>query len=354
MARAEALWLARARARQASHHGAGERAQAEGLTVLQSLKVSAKSKPYFEKELRSYLDWARSEGLQVTGVKAIDASFALYLDFLFWEGHNHHKGDKAFAALKHFNPGMGLTVPGALERTLAALRGFRKLARGSTRAPMARELLFAAVGVALHRGWRPFAIALALSWDTLIRLPSELVRMTTRALVAPAPRSGRAVWSLLLFPEELGLVSKTQGHDEGVILSDHMSQALGPSLAALLRSRADGEPLWGFRAEAFNRQFAEVFAALGRPECHPYQVRHGGASHRAAVLGEKLADIQATLRHQSENSTKRYARHARYFAEVGRLRSEVSDCGRMVHASLGAILRGRAPLPPLPPAPRTA
>ncbi|CAK0895683.1 unnamed protein product, partial [Prorocentrum cordatum] len=295
-------------------------------------------------------------GLSILGLPSIDSTFSQYLDFLFWEGHNHHKGDKAFAALKHFNLGLGLTAAAALERAAAGLRGFRKLARGSTRAPMARELLFAAVGVALRRGWRNFAITLALSWDTMVRLPSEIVQMTPATLVAPAPRSGRAVWSLLLFPEEFNQVSKTLGCDEGVALSDSMSVALGADLARLKRGRSDGQPLWDFDARVFNARFRKVFDQLGHQDCHPYQVRHGGASYRAAVLGEKLADIQAMLRHQSENSTKRYARHARYFAEVGKLSPEVAQLGRDIDARLGDLLRGRAPLPPLPRAraPRSA
>ena len=100
--------------------------------------------------------------------------------------------------------------------------------------------------------------------------------------------------------------------------------------------------------------FRAAFDQLGHLDCRPYQVRHGGASYRAAVLGEKLADIQAMLRRQSETSTKRHARHVRYFAEVGRLSATVTEFGRAVDASLGAILRGRAPLPPLPLAPRPA
>ncbi|CAK0823859.1 unnamed protein product, partial [Prorocentrum cordatum] len=337
-----ALRLAWAKARRSAHRGADERAQAEGLAVLQSLKVGNASRVYFEKEYLDFLTWARSKGLSVLGLASIDSTFSQYLDFLFWEGHNHHKGDKALAALKHFNPGLGLTAAAALERTAAGLRGFRKLARGSTRAPMARGLLFAAVGVALHRGWRNFAIALALSWDTMVRLPSEIVQMTPATLVAPAPRSGRAVWSPLLFPEEYHQVSKILGCDEGVVLSDSMSVALGVDLARLKRGRPDGKPLWVFDARVFNAKSRTVFDQLGHQDCHPCQVRHGGASYRAAVLGEKLADIQAMLRHQSDSSTKRHARHVRYFAEVGKLSPEVAQFGRDIDARLGDLLRGRS------------
>ncbi|CAK0870032.1 unnamed protein product, partial [Prorocentrum cordatum] len=306
--------------------GRDARAQAEGLAVLQSLKVGNASRVYFEKEYLDFLTWALSRALSILGLPSIDSTFSQYLDFLFWEGHNHHKGDKAFAALKQFNPGLGLTAAAALERAAVA----------------AGELLSAAVGVALHRGWRNFAIALALSWDTMVRLPSEIVQTTPATLVAPAPRSGRAVWSLLLFPEEFNQVKKTLGCDEGVALSDSMSVALGAGLARLKRGRSDGQPLWGFDARVFNAKLRTVFDQLGRQDCHPYQVRHGGASYRAAVLGEKLADIQAMLRHQSDNSTKRCARHARYFAEVGKLSPEVAQFGRDVDARLGDLLRGRS------------
>ncbi|CAK0877595.1 unnamed protein product [Prorocentrum cordatum] len=266
--------------------------------------AASASTVYFQKEYLDFVSWARSRGLSTLG------------------------GDKAFAALKHYNPGLGLSSAAALERATAGLRGFRKLARGSTRAPVAWELLFAAVGIALHRGWRSFAIALALSSDAMSRLPSELVAMTRARLVAPAPRSVRTAWSLLLCPEELNKVSKTLGCDEGVVFSDEMPSALGPELARLARARTDRQPLWDFDTTAFNSKFRAVFDHLGHQDCHPCQVRHGGASLRAAVLGEKLADIQAILRHQSDNSTKRYARHVRYFVEVGKLSPEVIQFGR--------------------------
>eukprot|EP00959_Pyramimonas_sp_CCMP1952_P461714 9482060-Pyramimonas_sp.AAC.1 len=89
----------------------------------------------------------------------------------------------------------------------------------------------------------------------MVRLPSELVQMTPATPVAPAPRSGRAVWSLLLFPEEFSQVSKTLGCDEGVALSDSMSAALSADLARMKRSRSDSQPLLDFDARSFNAKF---------------------------------------------------------------------------------------------------
>ncbi|CAK0821853.1 unnamed protein product [Prorocentrum cordatum] len=201
-----------------SDRGEGAAAEGRGLTVLQSLKVGSASRAYFEKGCLDFATRARARGRSTPGASAIDSSFA----------------------------------------------------QGSSRATVARELLFAAVDVALHRGWRSFAIVLALSWDTMVRLPSELVQITRETPVAPAPCSGRAARSLLLFPQESDQVSKTLGCDEGVVLSDAMPHALGPDLAKLRRARQGRQSLWDFNATASDAKVRTVFEQLGHLGCHPH------------------------------------------------------------------------------------
>ena len=105
------------------------------------------------------------------------------------------------------------------------------------------------------------------------------------------------------------------------------------------RQRPDGK-LWNFDAKAFRSQFKILFAELGHPSTHPYQVRHGGASHDAANELRSLAEIQARLRHATDATTKRYAKKVRYVAELGKLSAHTRQYGNQVAENLALALAG--------------
>ena len=54
----------------------------------------------------------------------------------------------------------------------AAIEEFRRLAHGTSQAPLPRQAVAAAIGVAAANRDREMAVALELSWDGFLRLPA--------------------------------------------------------------------------------------------------------------------------------------------------------------------------------------
>ena len=235
------------------YSSAQQAATGKGLTLLQDQKISDVSRGNFEREWNELSAFCRTFRLALTTSTTADIAISRYLDSLFLDGYNHDKGEKAIAAARHFRPDLPLGDSRSMPRTYAAVRGFRRLAPGHTRPPLPRPALFAAVGLAGATGRLELALALALSWDCCLRLPSDLVRLTGASLIPPTNAS--RAWGLLMYPDEQGVRSKTGNFDEGVVLSRVMSAAAGEALARLQALRAPTELLWTFNAGQFQRAF---------------------------------------------------------------------------------------------------
>lgn len=129
---------------------------------------------------------------------------------------------------------------------------------------------------------------------------------------------------------------------------DHIWKGAGSAaLAAIRNARVPGDQLWSFNGRQLKDQFARRLAMVpGARPCVPYQLRHGAASHASALLNMSQAELQSRLRHTSEQSTLRYARHVRYLAEVQRLPREVLEWADVVDDFLPTIVAGG--VPPVP------
>ena len=71
---------------------------------------------------------------------------------------------------------------------------------------------------------------------------------------------------------------------------------------------------------------------------HPYSLRHGGASDDALRGARTLASIKARGRWKSDNSVRRYEKHARVLREVERMPALAQTFGGRVMKSLSNIL----------------
>jgi hypothetical protein len=100
----------------------------------------------------------------------------------------------------------------------AAIEELRRLAHGTSQAPLPRQAVAATIGVAAAGNDRELAIALELAWAGFLRLPSDLISMGGSTLIPPVAAGGLPMWSLLLHPQEQTRRSKTLGHEEGVVL----------------------------------------------------------------------------------------------------------------------------------------
>ena len=118
-------------------------------------------------------------------------------------------------------------------------------------------------------------------------------------------------------------------------------QAIGRRLQQLKDEAGREGRVWKMTSYEFGRQFRALFRALGHDSAHPYQVRHGAASCDAAEGNLALADIQHRLRHATDRSSKRYAKHARYLAELAAVPTPVLNYGHQVSARLAEVIAGK-------------
>ena len=99
----------------------------------------------------------------------LDTMMLEYLETLYFEGHNHASGDRLMAALEYRDTQIKKgrrTVP---KRARDALREFRRLAPGLSRAPLPWVALTALVGAALHINEELFALALVVQFCCYLR-----------------------------------------------------------------------------------------------------------------------------------------------------------------------------------------
>ncbi|CAK0812350.1 unnamed protein product, partial [Prorocentrum cordatum] len=312
-----------------------------GLTFLQTNKVKPPTRTAFRERARNFLEWANEGAPAEISTRRLDQLAANYTDVLFFDGMEVGEGSRLLAALQYLRPSLGTARHGNFPVARAAVAGFRRRARGGTRALLCRPWVLAVVGISLLLEDLEFATALWLAWDGMLRLPSDLVSMTPKTQIGPG-RAGKPTRALLLYPSEQEARSKVMGADEGVILREACWS--GGGSAALRRLRGARGPscqLWSFDGAWFTKRFEERLAALPEaPTAVAYQVRHGAASHAAAVDQLPLSAITERLRHGNPHSSLRYAKHVRYLSLLNRVPQAVVDWGEEIHARPGSLLGG--------------
>ncbi|CAK0804189.1 unnamed protein product [Prorocentrum cordatum] len=312
-----------------------------GLSFLQTNKVKPPTRTAFRERARNFLEWANEGSLEEIAVTRLDQLAAKYLDVLFFGGMEVGEGSRLLAALQHLRPSLGTAKHGNIPVARAAMAGFRRRAHGTSREPLCRPWVIALVGVSLLLKDLGFAAALWLAWGGMLRLPSDLVSLTTKSLIGPG-RGKTPRWALLLRLSGEEARSKIMGADEGVILLEPAwRQGGGSALRRVRSARGPNCPLRSFDGPTFTRRFEERLAAIpGAPSAVPYQVRHGGASHAAALQGLPLAGIGERLRRANPHISLRYAKHVRYLSPLDQAPLAVTEWSDKVMARLGPLLDG--------------
>ncbi|CAK0808121.1 unnamed protein product [Prorocentrum cordatum] len=305
-------------------------ARARGRAFLELSRVSTAVQKQCQAALEKFDAWRRRSRTAARSLPELDAALAESLDEKFFDCFNRDAGDKLLAAMLLERPELRQRGQDLLPRARDAVAGFRKRAPGQARAPLPREGLLALVGAAAWSGRLEMALALTVAWHACLRLPSDLVAMVRESLVPPPPSIGGRRWGLLLCPGELGVVSKTGGVDEGMLLDDPVSENLGGALAALRERVPRGGQLWSFNAGHFRAEFARLAELAGMASMRAYQLRHGAASFDVATGVRDLAAVQRRLRHADSRRAKRCERHARYWVEVASLPQGIADYGRLL------------------------
>ena len=282
--------------------------------------------------------------LETLAPESLDECVVEYLEHLYFLGDSHSRGDYLFASLSFFLP-EGLTFQ--LKRTRRALKGLRRLAPGTSRAPLPWLAVMAMAGAALHASDWEFAVMLMLQFVCYLR-PSELTGLIAGQLVRP--RSSSQPWGILLAPQELGRTSKTKQFDESVLVDWKNIAGLRHALERLRTARRDEELLWHTSQAEYSKKF-KLYAEMSEVHvlgAHPYSVRHGGASFDALNAKRSLLEIQHRGRWLSEASVRRYNKHARLLKEEERMTPASRAFGRRIEKMIDTLLEKRvsAPAPP--------
>ena len=345
--RPTALRLRRAAKRQATHGLARDDAGQGLLTFLEVNSVKSGTAGLYNKVLNDFYLWMKDVDMEFETWDELDQLVCEYLEHLYFQGYNHDVGDKVVAALRYSSPcltGLGKCV---MLRAQRSLRGFKRLAPGSSRAPLPYLGIMAMIGAAFHVQAGPFGMALLTQFIGYLR-PNELLTLSIRNLVKPTLRAPN-VWGILIAPEELHIRSKTQAFDESVTI-DWKTPAISMWYRKLTIGRKLDDSLFSLCYVQFNKLFGRMAEISGvsdlRP--HPYSVRHGGASHDYLTEKRTLEQVRLRGRWRCETSVRRYLKASRAMKEEGDLGKATLKYGQHVSDTLDAILSGREPAPAPP------
>ncbi|CAK0883302.1 unnamed protein product [Prorocentrum cordatum] len=333
--------------RRAAHLESAHLCREQGAFFLEVSTVRGATADLYDTYLATFESWA-GVGVREMMDGELDTSLLDYWEHLYFEGENHPTASKLLAALEYRYPQLRKGCPAAPTRARHALRGFRRLAPGRSRAPLPFVALMAMIGAALSQGLKDLGLALFICFIGYLR-PSELIKLKGPQLVAPVAGSATRHWMLLLSPAEENVGSKTREFDESAALDWDIIEEIAPRLNELKRRAGQGN-LWNFT----QLQFAEHFRTLAelsgvsvlRP--HPYCLRHGGASFDSLTKRRTPEQIKRRGRWKADASVSRYSKHARVANEATKLPLAVRRYGNIIHQDLAAFLWG-VRLPPEPP-----
>ncbi|CAK0860364.1 unnamed protein product [Prorocentrum cordatum] len=337
-ARQAPLKAERAKLRALAADGMAEAADS-GPTHLQHTRPKGATRRIYLTMVTPFLTWANLEPLKLIAPDRLDLLLAHYLGHLCWERGLGETGSRLSAAIQHYRPDLPKAKFGGPPQARAALRGFRRRGFAGSFDPIPKPMMFAMIGGSILTQDLEFAAALAISWDAMLRLPSDALAMAPETPAGPG-RGAHPKWALLLYPREVATRSKTLGCDEGVVLRSVLWQQEGASFLAKLRAaRRPMEPLWSFTPNTFKIKFAQYFMLVGYDEnVIPYQVRHRTASHAVAIDRVPLAEAQSILRHSDPQSVARYAKEVRYLSLLNRVPEWMACFTEEVEAKLGQLL----------------
>jgi len=203
----------------------------------------------------------------------------------------------------------------------ATLKGWNQLAPGSTKAPVAEEIIFWLAHWGIQQHETEFSCAVCLQFNTYLR-PGVVVELTTDNVVPAAPNAGRAyagVWALNLAPATEHVTTKTGTFDESVLIGDVCHHWLNDMMRLLynkaMNGTGHGQSTRLFPTLTLNRYerlFRRCCAALGLGKLNitPHVVRHSGASNDRFHKRRPLREVKKRGHWKADASVARYEKAA--------------------------------------------
>ena len=215
----------------------------------------------YGKSVKEYLDWMGAAAILATNTAELDAAGCEYLEHLFFEGYNHDAGDRLLASLWYCLLLLTTLGKAALPWMQRSLRGFRRLAPGTSRAPLPYLAAIALIAAAFHLGEMLFGVALLVQFIGHLH-PHELLVLTARHIVPPSIREP-GKWGVLIVPEEFAVCSKTQQYDENIGLDGVWPPALGEWLRQLTKDKNRKAPLFGYDHQWISMTYQRIAEVTG-------------------------------------------------------------------------------------------
>ena len=151
--------------------------------------------------------------------------------------------------------------------------------------------------------------ATLLATDAYLR-PGEIGSLKGNSLVPPRREAGAPFdqWALHLFPREGGLASKTQQHDDTIILDSSSRPWLGPLVNLIARTPKRDEKLFSFTIDAWRKELRAAAQTLQVVylDITPHVMRHSGPSNDRAFHCRTIEEVQKRGRWLTSTSLRRY------------------------------------------------
>ena len=122
----------------------------QGLSLLEKKAIGKEADKYYNTEYSLFQAFALKNALSLNTPSSVDTALTKYMNHLFLQGHPSHRGDKLLASYMHRHPEFNRFGSSRLPHSYRALKGWRKLAPGSSRKafPLA---VWAAISVEMVR-----------------------------------------------------------------------------------------------------------------------------------------------------------------------------------------------------------
>ena len=106
---------------------------ASGQSLLESQSVTKPVRDDYLRRCRLFICWASLLDLDLSHYSSLELAILEYFDEMFFDGRSAEDGEKLWASLKFFDPGLGRRGDHLFPRVLRALKGWHRLCPAMTR-----------------------------------------------------------------------------------------------------------------------------------------------------------------------------------------------------------------------------
>ena len=299
-----------------------------------------------------YAEWMRSTPT------SLEMAMIQYFDHLFFKGSPSGIGRTVLASVCHCRPDWPLCLRSDVGSIKKALKGWKRLAPGNSKDPLPWILVLALASELNQHGHFEMSTATLLATDAYLR-PGEIGSLKGNSLVPPRREAGAPFdqRALHLFPREGGLASKTQQHDDTVMLDSTSRSWLGPLVNLIAQTRKRDEKLFSFTIDAWRKELRAAAQRLqvGYLDITPHVMRHSGPSNDRALHCRTIEEVQKRGRWLASTSLRRYEKSARLSRLVADLPAQalakIQEHARKVPANLMPASLNERDLKRAPPKP---